>query len=786
MSRFLISMKLKLLGLLLFIALSWIAVAEELPKRTVSGNISDATSGELLIGATVLVKETLSGTSSNVYGFYSLTLPAGVYQLEFSFIGYEKQILRADLSRSNLRLDVALKPKARELATVEISAERTDANIRTNEMSVVKLDAKTIDRIPALLGEVDIIRAMQMLPGVKMVAEGSTGFSVRGGAPDQNLILLDEAQVYNAAHLLGFFSVFNNDVVKDIKIYKGDIPASDGGRLSSLLDIRTRDGNNRSFHGNGGIGLISSRLALEGPIIEGKTSFILAGRRTYADVFLPLSSDKALRDNTLYFYDMNAKLSHTLNKNNRFFLAGYFGRDVFKNKFGGLDFGNQTLTFRWNHLFSDRIFANFTGIYTRYDYFVGTPEDQANAFKWTSGIRDYGLKADFTWFLSPENTIRFGGQSLYHVFNPGIVEGTGSQTSLNRLTMPQQYGLESALYISNDQQLNPLLSIKYGLRFSAFQNIGPAKIYRYNTTWQVTDSVKYEKGKFYHTRLSIEPRIAATYLLDEQSSVKASYARSVQYIQLAQNSTAGTPLDIWFMTGPNIEPQRSDIVAAGYFRNFRQNTFEASVEIYYKYTSHAIDFKDQAQLLFNEFLEAELRTGQARAYGIELLLRKRTGRLNGWIAYTLSQSKRTIEAINNGKSYSPAYDKPHEISVVSNFELNPRMVLSANWVYTSGTPVTFPTGRAVIGNNIVPVYSERNAYRLPPYHRLDISFILKAKEKPGRKWDYEWNFSLYNAYGRKNAWTINFRQDPDDPQRTIAEKTYLFGVIPSVTFNFSF
>ncbi len=779
-------MKFRLLAILLLIISCSVAMAEEAPKHTVSGIITDVSNGEVLIGASVLVKETLSGTSSNVYGFYSITLPAGLYYLEFSFIGYEKQVFQADLTRSNLRLDVALKPKARELAAVEISAEKTDANVRTNEMSVVRLDAKTIDRIPALLGEVDIIRAMQMLPGVKMVAEGSTGFSVRGGAPDQNLILLDEAQVYNAAHLLGFFSVFNNDVIKDVKIYKGDIPASDGGRLSSLLDIRTRDGNNRSFHGNGGIGLISSRLALEGPISKGRTSFILAGRRTYADVFLPLSSDKAVRDNTLYFYDMNAKLSHTLNEKNRFFLSGYFGRDVFKNPFGGLDFGNQTLTFRWNHLFSDRIFANFTGIYSKYDYFVGTPEDQANAFKWTSGIRDCSLKADFTWFFTPENTIRFGGLSQYHVFNPGVVEGIGSQTSFSRLKMPNQYGLESAIYFSNDQQITTLFSIKYGLRFSGFQNVGPATVYQYNSNLQVIDSIKYARGKFYHTRLNVEPRFSATYLLDEHSSIKTSYARTVQYIQLAQNSTAGTPLDIWFMTGPNVEPQRSDILAAGYFRNFSQNTYEASVELYYKHIVHAIDFKDQAQLLFNEFLEAELRTGKARAYGIEFLLRRRTGRLTGWIAYTLSQSKRTIEAINNGKSYSPAYDKPHEISIVSNFELNPRMILSANWVYSSGTPVTFPTGRAVIGNNIVPVYSERNAYRLPAYHRLDISFILKAKDKPGRKWNYEWNFSLYNAYGRKNAWTINFRQDPDDPQRTIAEKTYLFGIIPSVTFNFSF
>ncbi len=770
--------------ILLYFAIG--AKSEEAPRYTISGVISDASSGELLIGATVWVEETRIGTSSNVYGFYSISLPAGVYNIQYSFVGYEIQIVKADLTRTHLRLDIALKPQTKELTAVEISAEKIDANVKTNEMSVVRLDAKTIDRIPALLGEVDIIRAMQMLPGVKMVAEGSTGFSVRGGAPDQNLILLDEAQVYNAAHLLGFFSVFNNDVVKDVKIYKGDIPASDGGRLSSLLDIRTRDGNNRSFHGNGGIGLISSRLVLEGPLSQGRSSFIVAGRRTYADIFLPLSKDKAVRDNTLYFYDMNAKVSHNINPRNRLFLSGYLGRDVFKNPFGGLDFGNQTLTLRWNHLFSDRIFANFTSIYTQYNYFVGTPENQSNAFKWTSGIRDYGIKADFTYFLSPDNTLRMGGQSLFHDFNPGIVEGIGSETSLNRLSMPRQYGLESALYVSNDQQITPLISLKYGLRLSSFHNIGPATVFNYAPNGLVVDSIRYEKGKMYHSRWALEPRVSGSFLLSEFSSVKASYARTVQYIQLAQNSTAGTPLDIWFMTGPHVEPQRSNIIAVGYFRNFIQNTYESSVELYYKTTSHAIDFKDQAQLLFNEYLEAELRTGTASAYGVELLIRRRTGRLNGWMAYTLSRSQRTIAAINNGKAYSPAYDKPHEFSIVTNYEFNSRIIISAQWVYSSGTPVTFPTGRAVIGNNIVPVYSDRNAYRLPSYHRLDLSFILRGEKKPGRPWEYEWNFSLYNAYGRKNAWTINFRQDPDDPQRTIAEKTYLFGILPSITFNFKF
>lgn len=754
-------------------------------KYTISGNITDALNGEQLIGATVFVKETSAGTTSNVYGFYSLSLPPGKYTLQYSYIGYKTEERTLELQK-NLTLNTGLSAKAEQLNAVEIMGERKGESVRKPEMSVVKMDVKTISRIPALMGEVDIIRALQLLPGVKMTSEGSTGFSVRGGAQDQNLILLDEAPVYNASHLLGFFSIFNNDALKDVKIYKGDIPAANGGRLSSLLDIRMKDGNNKSFSGKGGIGTISSRLTLEGPLVNENTSFILAGRRTYVDMFLPLSSDKNVRDNTLYFYDFNAKIAHRINDNNRLFISGYMGRDVFENKFAYMDFGNQTLTTRWNHLFSSKLFSNFTFIYSKYDYALGSPEEQENAFIWKSKMRDLNFKADFNLFANPNNTVKFGIQSTYHTFNPGAVKSTGADATFNELIMPLQYSLESALYVSNEQKIGELLSLKYGLRLSMFNNIGEATNFIYNNLYQPIDSTVHGTGEFYHTYLNLEPRLAANYQLNEASSIKASYSRTAQYIQLAQNSTAGTPLDIWFACSPNVKPQIADQIAVGYAHNLRHNTLEASVEAYYKNMQNAIDFKDQADLLFNEFLEGEIRRGKAWAYGIEFLLRKTEGKLTGWIGYTYSVARRQVDGINEGNAYRAPYDKPNDISIVLNYEISKRHMLSANWVYSTGNPVTFPTGRAQIGNNIIPIYSDRNAYRMPDYHRLDVSYVLKPKEKPSRKWDWELNFSIYNAYGRKNAWTINFVQDEQNPELTYAEKTYLFSVIPAVTFNFEF
>lgn len=754
-------------------------------KTTISGTIRDKSNGEALIGATIYVKELKTGTVSNSYGFYSLNLSPGTYTLVFSYMGFQSIEKSIDLKKEHT-LNIELESNEKMLKEVVITANKASENIRKPEMSVNKLDTKTIQRIPALMGEVDVIKAIQLLPGVVSTSEGSSGFSVRGGSADQNQIILDEATVYNASHLLGFFSVFNNDAIKDVKLYKGDIPATNGGRLSSVLDVRMKDGNTKEFTGEGGIGVLSSRLTLEGPIGGEKTSYMISGRRTYLDMFLPLSSNKDVKDNTLYFYDLNAKINHTFNDNNRIFFSGYLGSDVFKNKFAKMSLGNQTFTARWNHLFSKQLFANFSLIGSKYGYELGTPDGNANSFDWTSELHDYSLKGDFTWYLNPSNTIKFGVISTYHTLDPGVAKGTGEESILKDFTIPINYGLEHAAYISNEQKITDKLIVKYGLRISAYQNIGKGTVYNFNSQHESIDSVVYGGGKVFKTQGGLEPRLGITYNFTTSSAIKASYSRTIQYLQLAQNSNAGTPLDLWFSSSPNVKPQICDQYALGFFKNLKDNSLEFSAEGFYKNMQNTIDFKDHAELLLNEKLEGELRVGKSRSYGLEMLLRKNEGRLNGWISYTYSKTERTIPEINNGKTYRAPYDKPHNFVIVLNYELTQRSYLSANWIYSSGTPMTVPVGRAMIGNKIVPIYSERNGYRAEDYHRLDLSYSIKDKERKNRKWSGEWNFSLYNAYGQKNVWALNFVQDDKDPNKSYAEKTYLFTFIPSVTYNFKF
>jgi len=729
-----------LLLLLIFLHLAFINPLNASPdpgetadkRLTISGNIKDKQTGEELIGATIYIREIRTGTTTNFYGFYSISLIPGNYNILYSYVGYAPIEKLIEL-KENVTLNIELLTKEQKLQEVVIIGERPDESIRKPEMSVIRMDIRTINRIPALMGEVDLIKAIQMLPGVQSTSEGSSGFSVRGGAPDQNLILLDEAIVYNASHLLGFFSVFNNDAIKDVTLYKGDIPASSGGRLSSLLDIRMKDGNQKTLSGTGGIGTISSRLTLEGPLEKDRTSFLIAGRRTYVDIFLPLAKNKDIRDNILYFYDFNAKINHRINDRNRLFLSGYFGRDVFTNNFARMSLGNQTGTLRWNHLFSQRLFSNFTVIQSKYDYRLGTPDGNANSFIWKSKMQNQSVKADFSWYTNPKHTIRFGVSVISHTFDPGNAKGTGSESLFTEYTLPRNHAIEYGVYLSDEHKVSENLTLKYGVRLSAFQNIGPATIYNYNADYIVTDSTTYSKNSNIHLYHAFEPRLGINYLLSANQSVKASYSRTVQYVHLAQNSTAGTPLDLWFPSSPNVKPQKADQFAVGYFRNLKDNSYETSAEIYYKTMTDVIDFKDNAELLLNPKLEGELRIGKGWAYGLELMVKKTNGKLNGWVSYTWSATRRKIEEINNGKSYRAPYEKPHNISVILNYEFSERAVLSANWVYATGAPVTFPTGRAVIGNVILPIYSDRNAYRLPDYHRLDLSFALKGKNKKERK-----------------------------------------------------
>lgn len=767
-----------LLGLLL---VNPILTAQE-RKFTINGTVRDNDNGEDLIGASVAVLNTTTGTNSNSYGFYSISLSAGEHTLRFSYAGYVSQEIKVDLSEDR-KLNISLESDVKQLREVVVSSQSRNSNVSNPEMGVEKLSAQTIKTIPVLMGEVDVIKAIQLLPGVQATSEGSSGFSVRGGGYDQNLILLDEATVYSASHFMGFFSVFNSDAIKDVTLYKGDMPASSGGRLSSLMDIRTKDGNNQRVSGTGGIGLIASRLTLEGPIFSDKATFIVSGRRTYADLFLKLAKDPSLHDVKLYFYDMNAKLNYRINDNNRIFLSGYLGQDELSSEGMGMSFGNKTVTLRWNHIFSPKLFSNFTLAGSDYDYSMGNSSGTSLMQEWTSGIVDLGFKADFSYLPNPQNTIKFGYHTTHHTFIP--TERGGSSSITASATAPRVYALEHGAYISNEMKVLDNLTLKYGLRYSLFQNISNGEEVDYLNDYTVVDSKTYDRGTIYNYQHRLEPRAGITYLLNDENSVKASYSRTTQYIQLASNSTAGSPLDVWFPASQNVKPQLSDQFSLGYFRNFAQNSYEFSAEAYYKNLQDVVDFKDHANLLGNADLEQELRFGKGRAYGLELMLRKNSGKLTGWVSYTIAHARRQVDEINKGEWYKSPYDKPHNISIVANYELSSRWSFGANWVFASGTPVTYPTGKYLIEGSYVPIYSGRNEYRYPAYHRLDVSATVKLS-KPDSKIKSELNFSLYNAYGRKNPWMITFGQDAEQPNVSYAERIYLFTFVPSITWNFTF
>jgi hypothetical protein len=758
--------------------------AQKNGRYTISGHIRDKSSGELLAGATLYIPGLNTGTVSNGYGFFSLTLPSGAYHLTCSFVGYRSLKIFLHLQRDTT-LNLELSPVSGRLREVEIKSNSLRESLQLPQMSVAKMNMKNIAEMPSFMGETDLIKALQLLPGVKFVAEGSSGMSIRGGGPDQNLILLDEATVYNAGHLMGFFSVFNPDAVKSVTLYKGDMPAAYGGRLSSLIAVRMKEGNNKTFHLQGGIGLISTRLTFEGPLVKNKMSFMVSGRRTYADLFLKLSHDKKLRDNRLYFYDLNTKVNFSPNEKNHFFLSGYFGKDVFKNDFFGMNWGNATGTFRWNHIFGEKLFSNLSAIVSRFNYNLGLAEDNPRAFLWQSSLTDLTLKDNFNWFVTPSNKLNFGFSIIYHDFFPGKIEGTGKKAVINEYRLPDNFALESAVYLS-EQLKAGAFTFKYGLRFSVFNNLGPATIYHYDKLYRVTDSTVYSGKKVFNTYFGVEPRLGIVYHLSGSSSVKASYARNYQYVQQAQNSTAGNPMDIWFPANPNIRPQTGDQVTAGYYHDFKDG-LSFSSEVYYKWVHHAVDFKDHADLLLNKYLDGEIRTGKGYGYGVELMLKKSAGRLTGWVSYTWSRSLRQISEINNGKTYPSPYDRPNDFSLTISYRFGKAIRTSLNWVYLTGQPVTFPVGRFQYSQTWVPVYSLRNSYRMADYHRLDLALIWDLPhKKPERKWRNQLIFSIYNAYNRKNPWVINFQNDPEVPNATYAEMAYLFGIIPTITYNFSF
>jgi hypothetical protein len=752
---------------------------------TISGYIKDSKTGETLIGATVYHPETRSGVTSNIYGYYSLTLPEGPCTISYSYIGYENQTREFMLDKNTI-INIELSMVHNLMDEVVVTANTSRDNVTANEMGLFRIDNKMINQIPVFMGESDLIKAVQMMPGVSLASEGSSSFIVRGGSADQNLILLDEATVYNPSHLMGFFSVFNSDAIKDVKLHKGDIPAANGGRLSSLLDVRMKDGNKKNFEANGGIGLISSRLTLEGPIVKDKASFIVSGRRTYADVFFPLfeKRDSLLSKTTLYFYDLNAKLNWEISSKDRIFLSTYSGKDKFKLTGQNIHWGNNTQTLRWNHIFNPRLFSNLTLLYSDYSYFLGN-DSGTPKFEWTSNLRDYGLRYDFTAYPNPNNTLTFGISSTFHEFNPGSFKVSMADTTVH-YRLKESQALESAGYISNEQKIGSNFTISYGLRFSLFSNIGAATINKYDSAYNFVDTVRYGKGEFFNTYSGFEPRLNLTWVLNEKSSVKAAYNRTMQYLQLASNSSGGNPLDIWFPASPNVKPQSGHQWNAGYFRNFEKYELETSVEMFYKRMYNQVDFKDYAELLLNDKMDGELRFGDAQAYGTEFLVRRNTGRLHGWVSYTISRSERTINGINNNQKYLSNFDRTHNLSVVATYNISKRISLSANWVYISGVPATLPVGRYYFGNTLIPVYSNRNEARLPDYHRLDLSLGIKGKNRKDRRFNSEWNLSVYNIYNRKNPYSYFFETQNNNPEVVKAFKMSMLPIIPSITYNFNF
>ncbi len=765
--------------LILFLTLSTTVVVGQ-EKFTLSGHISDASSGEELIGATIYIKELASGGVTNVYGFYSLTIPEGDYLIRYSYVGYESKTISVAL-RKDIIQNMELAVQESTLDEVIVKAEADNENIRSTDMGVVKMDIKEITKIPVLFGEQDIIKTLTLMPGVSSGGEGKGGFYVRGGNTDQNLILLDEAPVYNANHLMGFFSVFNSDALKDIKLYKSGIPAQFGGRLSSVLDVHMKDGNLKKYSVSGGLGLISSRLTVEGPIVKDQGSFIVSGRRTYADLLLGLM-DPDYRDMSLYFYDLNAKANYKLGDKDRLFISGYFGQDRLGAENFGFNWGNATGTIRWNHIFHNRLFSNTSFIYSSYQYEIKVNRGNTD-FSIKSGIEDYHLKQDYTFFANTSNTIKFGFDAIYHTFKPGaFVAADGS--GLNDLVVDNKYAFESGIYVANEQKIGSRILLDYGIRLSMFNEVGPGTVYAYDSDGDIIGQEEYGSLDHMTTYWEPEPRIAFSYILNEASSLKASFQRNAQYIHLLSASTSDNPTDVWMPSSSLIKPGKANQYSVGYFRNFFENMVETSVEVYYKDMADIVDYKDGADVLLNEHVESDLVFGKGRSYGIEMLFKKRLGRFTGWVGYTISRTEHQFDLINNGDWLPARQDRTHDISLVGMYDINKKLSVSATWVYYTGDAVTMPSGRYMVDGNIVPYYTERNGYRMPDYHRLDLSLTLLGKQT--KKFQSSWNFSIYNAYARENAYSISFQESETVPGTMEAVQFSLFSIIPSVTWNFKF
>lgn len=765
-------------------------------KVTVSGYIRDKMTGEELIGASVLVKETGTGVASNLYGFYSVTLISGEYTFIFSYVSHKNVERHIVLSNSNTILNVEMEEHSVGLNELVIYGEDAAAHVEDVSMSKVEMNMEQIREMPSLFGESDIIKAIQMQPGVISAGEGTSGYFVRGGSADQNLILIDEAPVYDPSHLFGLFSVFNSDVIKDAELYKGGIPAQYGGRLSSLLDVRIKDGNNKRFSTSGGIGTLASRLLIEGPIKKDKSSFLISGRRSYMDVFQRMSKDPDMNTNLVYFYDFNAKVNWKSTNKNRFFASAYYGRDNYTlGDNAAFDWGNATFTFRWNHLFSDKLFANTSAIFSRFSYGLEL-KDPVQALNWTANMDEGRFKMDFDYFLNPQNHLIFGYHGSYKRFFPGVVEPRSDESFIKTVELDEMYAMEHNIFVGNEQKLSDRLMLQYGVRFTLFQNIGPASIRVYDDPMENINIQyhieEYDDFEIIKSFPALEPRFSARYLINAGSSIKLSYNRMVQNVHLMSNSTVPVPFNTWQPSSPYLDPQIADQIAGGYFKNLNDNTIKFSAEVYYKWMKRISEFADNANIFFNPDLATEFRPGSVRAYGFELFLQKTAGRLNGTVAYTFSKAIVDNQYLNGGKPFPANYDRRHNLTVNAFFDLSEKWSFGGSWLYSSGRPITIPAGRYEYDGYNIDYITSRNGYLLPSVHRLDLSAILSPHKNRQRRWQSSWVFAVYNVYNRKNPFTIYTRVARDDDGVVIdanqkeAMMVYLFSILPSVTYNFSF
>ncbi len=760
---------------------------------TISGYVKDASNGEDLIGATIQLQDDPGkGTVTNLYGFYSITLPAGNYQVVVNYLGFQSQVKAIALS-ADVRWNIDLQPDVNVLQEVQVQAERKDENVTTTQMSTVDLKIEEIRAIPALMGEVDVMRAIQLLPGVMSAGEGNTGLYVRGGGPDQNLVLLDEAVVYNPGHLFGFFSVFNSDALRNTTLIKGGMPANYGGRLSSVVDVAMKDGNNKGFAATGGLGLISSRLTLEGPIVEDRSSFMVSGRRTYVDVLLqPFIRNTDFAGNRYYFYDLNAKANYRFSDKDRLYVSGYFGRDVFSFKSSSGDFGvdipwgNATFTTRWNHLFSDRLFMNVSLIYNNYDF--ATEANQFDFdFRFSSEIRDVNGKVDFDYFLSPKSKLKFGLDYIWHSLSPltASLDNTADSLSISSDRVDTKYGHEAAAYVSLETDVTQRLRFTAGLRGSGFQQVGPYRYFEENTVGDIIDTIDYARGTPVTTYGGLEPRLSFRYLVTEATSIKGAFTINRQYLHLVSNSNTTLPTDVWVPSSKLVRPQIAYQYSLGVFRNFKDNLYETSIEVYYKDLRNQIEFEDGYTPGLNQETERSFVFGRGRAYGAEFFLKKRRGDFNGWIGYTLSWTDRIFADINNGNPFPARFDRRHDLSIVAIYNLNDRWSFSGTFVYGTGNAFTMPQSWYFVEGALVADYGQRNGFRLPAYHRMDLSATLKGRETS--KFGSDWVFSIYNAYSRLNPFFIFFETEgaaATNDLSLVAKQVSIFPIIPTVTWNF--